>query len=210
VLYHLRNLEEAGRVPELPVFVDSPMACDATPIYLAHREDHDIDFTGVEERGGTPLATRRTQFVRSAKQSKQLNAFKGPGIIISASGMATGGRILHHLKYRLPKPQNTIMFVGYQAVGTRGRRMLEGEKEIRIHGELVPVNAQLVQVTGFSAHADWQETLNWMDGFEGAPKQTLMVHGEPSALKALADRVAQRGWHTYVPRHLETVELARP
>ncbi len=210
VLYHLRNLEEAGRVPELPVFVDSPMACDATPIYLAHREDHDIDFTGVEERGGTPLATKRTQFVRSAKQSKELNSFKGPGIIISASGMATGGRVLHHLKYRLPKPQNTIMFVGYQAVGTRGRRILEGEKEIRIHGEMVPINAQLVQVTGFSAHADWQETLRWMDGFTGAPKQTLMVHGEPSALKALADRVAQRGWNTYVPRHLETVELARP
>jgi len=210
VLYHLRNLEEAGRIPELPVFVDSPMACDATPIYLANKDDHDIDFVNVEARGGTPLATKLTRFVRSANESKALNSVKGPAIIISASGMATGGRVLHHLKWRLPKEQNTILFVGYQAVGTRGRRMLEGEKEIRIHGELVPVRAALVQVSGFSAHADWQETLQWMDGFTAPPKQTLMVHGEPSALKALADRVAARGWSTYVPRHLEEVELARP
>jgi metallo-beta-lactamase family protein len=186
VLYHLRNLEEAGRIPELPVFVDSPMACDATPIYLAHREDHDLDFSAVEERGGSPLATRRTQFVRSASQSKQLNAVKGPGIIISASGMATGGRVLHHLKHRLPRESNTVLFVGYQAVGTRGRRMLEGEKEIRIHGEMVPVRAALVQVSGFSAHADWQETLAWMDGFTAPPKQTL-IHASVSCQSACAE-----------------------
>lgn len=209
VLYHLRNLEEAGRIPELPVYVDSPMACDATPIYLANRDDHDIDFAAVEERGGTPLATKKTRFTRSSKQSKAINELKGPGIIISASGMATGGRILHHLAHRLPREQNTILFVGYQAVGTRGRRMLEGEKEIRIHGELVPVRAALVQVSGFSAHADWKETLQWMDGFTSPPKQTLMVHGEPVALKALAERVAARGWQTYVPRHLEKIEVAR-
>jgi metallo-beta-lactamase family protein len=210
VLYHLHNLEKAGRIPVLPVFVDSPMAVDATPIYLAHREEHDLDFTSVAEHDGSPLATQKTTFTRSVEQSKALNSFKGPGIIISASGMATGGRVLHHLKYRLPHPQNTVLFVGYQSVGTRGRRMLEGDKEIKIHGEMVPVRAALVQVSGFSAHADWQETLHWMDGFKAAPKQTLLVHGEPSALSALAERVKARGWHTYVPRHLETVELARP
>jgi metallo-beta-lactamase family protein len=209
VLYHLRNLEEASRIPELPVWVDSPMACDATPIYLAHHEDHDLDFTAVEERGQSPLATRHTRFTRSVKQSKELNAFKGPGIIISASGMATGGRVLHHLRQRLPREQNTILFVGYQAFGTRGRRLVDGEKEIRILGEQVPVRAALMQVSGFSAHADWQETLQWMDGFTAPPKQTLMVHGEPPALNALAARVAARGWDTYVPRHLEKIELAR-
>src|SRR5581483_8036673 len=160
--------------------------------------------------GGSPLCTRKTTFTRSVEQSKAINAFKGPGIIISASGMATGGRVLHHLKYRLPHEQNTVLFVGYQSTGTRGRRMLDGEKEIRIHGQPVPVRAALVQVSGFSAHADWQETLQWMDGFKTPPKQTLLVHGEPSALSALSERVKARGWNTYVPRHLETVELARP
>jgi metallo-beta-lactamase family protein len=207
VLYHLRNLEEQRRIPELPVWVDSPMACDATPIYLAHREDHDLDFSSVEDRGGTPLATRLTRFVRSRDQSKAINAAKGPGIIISASGMATGGRVLHHLKQRLPKEQNTVLFVGYQAVGTRGRRILEGEKEIKIMGDLVPVRAALVQVSGYSAHSDWQETLQWMDGFTAPPKHTLFVHGEPPALSALAERVKARGWHTHIPRHLEKVEL---
>jgi metallo-beta-lactamase family protein len=210
VLYHLHNLEKAGRIPVLPVFVDSPMAVDATPIYLAHREEHDLDFTAAEKDGGSPLCTKKTTFTRSVEQSKAINNLKGPGIIISASGMATGGRVLHHLKYRLPHAQNTVLFVGYQSVGTRGRRMLEGEKEIRIHGELVPVRAALVQVSGFSAHADWQETLMWMDGFKTPPKQTLLVHGENPALTALSERVKARGWNTYVPRHLETVELARP
>jgi metallo-beta-lactamase family protein len=209
VLYHLHNLERAGRIPELPVYVDSPMAVDATPIYLAHREEHDLDFTA-EAANGSPLATKKTHFTRSVEQSKAINSFKGPGIIISASGMATGGRVLHHLKYRLPHEQNTVLFVGYQSVGTRGRRLLEGEKEIPIHGERVPVRAALMQVSGFSAHADWQETLEWMKGFTAPPTQTLLVHGEPAALASLAERVKARGWNTGVPKHLETVELARP
>lgn len=208
VLYHLRNLEEANRIPSLPVFVDSPMACDATPIYMAHPEDHDLDMRAIHDRGETPLATRRTQFTRSVDQSKMVNAFKGAAIIISASGMATGGRILHHLKQRLPDPKNAILFVGYQSVGTRGRRMLEGEKEIKIHGQMIPVNAQLLQVSGFSAHADWVEMLRWMDGFTAPPRQTLLVHGEDKALLALKARVEAKGWKVAIPRHLETVQLA--
>jgi|CXWL01.1.fsa_nt_gi metallo-beta-lactamase family protein len=208
VLYYLRQLESESRIPELPVFVDSPMACDATPLYLAHSEDHDLVMRSIVDRGESPLATRRTQFTRSAEQSKQLNRFKGPGIIISASGMATGGRILHHLKHRLPQPNNTVLFVGYQSEGTRGRRMLDGEKEIRIHGAMVPVHAQLMQVSGFSAHADWQEMLRWMDGFTAAPAQTILVHGEQKALEALKARVVAKGWKTHIPAHLERVELA--
>ena len=207
VLYYLRKLEAEARIPELPVFVDSPMACDATPLYLAHAEDHDLVMQSLIDRGESPLATRRTQFTRGVEQSKQLNRFKGPGIIISASGMATGGRILHHLKLRLPDPNNAVLFVGYQSEGTRGRRMLDGEKEVRIHGTDVPVRAQLLQVSGFSAHADWQEMLRWMDGFSAPPKQTLLVHGETGALEALKARVSAKGWKTHVPTHLERVEL---
>ncbi|MCY1079186.1 MBL fold metallo-hydrolase [Archangium lansingense] len=208
LLYHLRNLEAEKRIPELDVFVDSPMACDATPIYLAHAEEHDLDMSAIVKRGESPLATKRTRFITSPQESKRINLVDGPGIIISASGMATGGRILHHLKYRLPDPRNTVLFVGYQSDGSRGRRMLDGEKEIKIHGQMVRVEAQLRTVSGFSAHADWTETLRWMDGFEAPPRQTLLVHGEPSALRALKERVEARGWAAHIPEHLEKVELA--
>jgi metallo-beta-lactamase family protein len=209
LLYHLRHLEEERRIPEVKVFVDSPMACDATPIYLAHPEEHDLVMRALVDRGATPLATRRTRFVTSPNESKRLNEFEGPGIIISASGMATGGRVLHHLKHRLPNPRNTVLFVGYQSEGTRGRRMLDGEKEIKIHGQMIPVEAELRVVSGFSAHADWKETLRWMEGFQSPPRQTLLVHGEPSALQGLKHRVEAQGWKAYVPRYLEQVELAQ-
>lgn len=209
LLYHLDNLERAGRIPEVPVFVDSPMACNATPIYLAHANDHDLTMRELIEEGKTPLQTRSTRFVVSAKESRTINAFTGPGIIISASGMATGGRILHHLARRLPDPRNTVLFVGYQAVGTRGRRMLEGEPTVRIHGHEVEVKAKLTQISGFSAHADWKELLQWMDGFTRPPKQVLLVHGEDSALTALQARVHEKGWPAYIPDHLERVELVR-
>lgn len=207
LLYHLDELERAKRIPELPVFVDSPMACDATPIYLAHASDHDLDMKRLVREGKSPLQTRHTRFVVSANESKQLNRFDGPGIIISASGMATGGRILHHLKHRAPDPRNTIVFVGYQSVGTRGRRMLDGEPTVRLHGQEVPIRAHVKQISGFSAHADWSEMLRWMDGFTTPPKQVLLVHGEDAALAALKARVEAKGWPTAIPRHLERVEL---
>ncbi|MDY7228285.1 MBL fold metallo-hydrolase [Hyalangium rubrum] len=209
LLYHLRNLEEEGRIPEVDVFVDSPMACDATPIYLAHPEEHDLGMSSLVDRGATPLATRRTRFITSPNESKRLNQFQGPGIIISASGMATGGRVLHHLKHRLPDARNTILFVGYQSEGSRGRRLQDGEKESRIHGQMVPVAAEIRTVSGFSAHADWRETMRWMEGFQSPPRQTLLVHGEPVALQGLKSRVESQGWQAYVPRYLERVELAR-
>ncbi len=209
LLYHLRHLEETHRIPEVPVYVDSPMACDATPIYLAHPEEHDLAMKALVERGKTPLATRRTRFVTSPNDSKRLNLLEGPGIIISASGMATGGRVLHHLKHRLPDARNMVLFVGYQSEGTRGRRLVDGEKEIKIHGQMIPVEAEIRVVSGFSAHADWTETLRWMEGFESPPRQTLLVHGEPAALQALQARVEAKGWKTAVPHYLDRVELAR-
>jgi metallo-beta-lactamase family protein len=210
ILYYLRQLESEKRIPTLDVFVDSPMACDATPFYLAHEEEHDLTMRSLLDRGIRPLEPGRTRFVNAVEESKKLRGFDGPGIIISASGMATGGRVLHHLKQRLPSDRNTILFVGYQAVGTRGRRMLDGEKEIRIHGENIPVNAVLKTISGFSAHADWREMLRWMEGFEHPPRQTLLVHGEPKALSALAERVKKKGWPVHIPAHGETVPLAAP
>lgn len=207
LLYHLGNLEEQNRIPTLDVWLDSPMACDATPLYLAHAEDHDEAMREIVNRGRSPFQTRKTHFVNSVEQSKALNRRSGPGIIISASGMATGGRVLHHLKNRLPDPNSTVLFVGYQSAGTRGRRILEGEKEIKIHGQFVPVRAQIRQVTGFSAHADKDEMVRWMAGFQNPPHQTLLVHGEPDALAALRATVEAKGWPAYVPQYMEKVEL---
>lgn len=208
ILFRLGQLERQKLIPVLPVYVDSPMACDATPIYLAHIADHDVEMRALAEGGSSPLRTEQTRFVTSAKESKTLNGIRHAAVIISASGMATGGRILHHLKHRLPDSKNVILFVGYQSEGTRGRRLLDGESKIKMHGQFVDVRAQIMKVSGFSAHADWTEMLKWMDGFSQPPKQVLLVHGETSALEAMRARLLAKGWPAAVPQHLETVELA--
>ena len=210
ILYRLGMLEREKRIPELPVFVDSPMACDATPLYLAHAHEHDFEMRAILDEGFAPLRTANTRFVTAAKESKAINTFRGPGVIISASGMATGGRVLHHLKQRLTHERNTVLFVGYQSEGTRGRRLVEGEKEIKLLGEVVPVRAKVLNISGFSAHADWHEMLRWMEGFTTPPKQTLLVHGEASALESLRQKVAAKGWPVSVPAHLQKVELVMP
>ncbi len=210
ILYRLGILERAKRIPELPVFVDSPMACDATPLYLSHAHEHDFEMRSIVDEGFSPLRTAGTRFVTSSKESKAINGFRGPGIIVSASGMATGGRVLHHLKHRLGDDKSTVLFVGYQSEGTRGRRLLEGEKQLKLLGEVIEVRAKIVNISGFSAHADWHEMLRWMEGFKSPPKQTLLVHGEATALEALRQRVAAKGWPVAVPRHLEKVELVKP
>jgi metallo-beta-lactamase family protein len=133
---------------------------------------------------------------------------EGPCVILSASGMATGGRIMHHLRHRLPDARNLVLFVGYQSPGTRGHRLLSGERELKLFGELVPVKAEIRSISGFSAHADYAEMMRWMDGFKSPPKQTLLVHGEPDALEAQRARLAARGWPVKVPKYLETVALA--
>ena len=207
VLFLLRELEQKGRIPSLPVFVDSPMATDATPVYRAHREDHDLEMDALLDRGVEPLAPRQLRFTRTAEQSKAINRVQGPCIIVSASGMATGGRVLHHLAHRLPEPTTTILLVGFQAVGTRGWSLLNGAESVRIHGTDVPVRARVVTLPGFSAHGDRDEVTRWLDGVPGPPRRTFCVHGESSALAAQAARIAARGWEVHVPRHLETVEL---
>ncbi len=207
LLFEIRALEEAGEIPELPVFVDSPMAVDATPIYLAHREDHDDEMTRLVTSGAEPLRPARLTFARSPEQSKAINGVRGPCIIISASGMATGGRILHHLAHRLPDPSCTVLLVGFQAAGTRGARLQAGEPEVRIHGEMVPVRARVAALSGFSAHADHAEVSRWLAALPRRPRRLFCVHGEPAALGAQAERLRAAGWNAVIPSHLEEFAL---
>jgi metallo-beta-lactamase family protein len=207
ILFALEALEQARAIPELPVFVDSPMAVDATPIFLAHREDHDDEMARRISAGEEPLRPAKLSFSRSVQQSKAINERRGPFVVISASGMATGGRVLHHLARRLPDPTTTVLLVGFQAAGTRGARLQAGEPFLRIHGEEIPVKARVASISGFSAHADEEELVRWMSGFPAPARRTFLVHGEPTALAAAKARMDRMGWPAHVPAHLETVEL---
>jgi len=192
LLWMLHHLEDAGRIPQLPVYVDSPSATDVTEIYLHHPEDLDEEFLAELRRGQAPLHTANSHFVRSVEESKQLNGLRGPAIIISASGMATGGRIMHHLAHRLPDPKTTVLLVGFQALGTRGRALQDGAKTLKLFGEDVPVQARVETIHGLSAHADQNEMLRWLGGFTQAPRTTYLVHGEPQAAKALGDLISSK------------------
>lgn len=208
LIYYLRELEDEQRIPMLPVIVDSPMGASATRFYAKHKEEHDLDMQRLAEDNRNALATHHFTLVQGREGSKRLNALRGPAVIISASGMATGGRIMHHLYHNLPDPNNTVVLVGYQAEGTRGRRLQNGEKTLRLLGEEVPVNARIETVGSLSAHADSTEILRWLQGFNRPPRQTFIVHGEPEASRALRDLiVGQLGWSVTIPHHQEVVEL---
>jgi metallo-beta-lactamase family protein len=154
------------------------------------------------------LSPKQIAYTKDVNDSKALAAVKGPAIIISASGMLQGGRILHHLQQRLSKPENTVLFVGYQAEGTRGRALLEGKKEVKIHGQKISVNAKIENISGFSGHADYNEIIAWLMGFNRPPKKTFIVHGEPDASKALAEKIKSKfGWDTVIPEFEQTFEL---
>jgi metallo-beta-lactamase family protein len=209
LVYYLRELEEEGLIPVLPVAVDSPMGVDVTRLYSRHHTDHDFDMERIEKLSRNPLATRDFSLVQNRTGSKGLDARKGPAIIISASGMATGGRVLHHLARYLPDPASAVILVGYQAVGTRGRRLHGGEKEIKIHGEWVTVNAQVESMGSLSAHADSEEIMRWLGGFKRPPRTTFIVHGEPDASQVLHSKIVKElGWNAVIPTYNEIVELA--
>jgi metallo-beta-lactamase family protein len=157
--------------------------------------------------GEEPLRPAKLSFARTPGQSKAINEVRGPCVIISASGMATGGRVLHHLAHRLPDPRTTVLLVGYQAAGTRGWSLQNGAETLRIHGEDVPVKARVASITGFSAHADENELSGWLATFPVPPRRTFLVHGEPSALAAAKDRMDRLGWPSHVPRHLEEITV---
>jgi metallo-beta-lactamase family protein len=208
LLYGLRQLEDAGRIPALPVFIDSPMAIDVTEIYLRHPEEHDLDMARLAARGASPLATRRTRLLRTPEESKSLNDQAGPMIIISASGMATGGRILHHLIRRLPDPSTTVALVGYQAAGTRGRALEDGAQTLRVFGQDLAVRARVLKFDGLSAHADQTDLLRWLRGFQEPPRQTFVVHGEPQPADVLAAAIrTQLQWNARVAEDREVVAL---
>jgi len=208
VLWLLQHLEDERRIPVLPVYVDSPSATDVTEIYRRHTDDLDTGMIDQMRRGERSLHTKRGQFCRTVQESKRLNDVRGPVIIISSSGMATGGRILHHLQHRLPDPRTTVLLVGFQAEGTRGRALQDDAKTIRIFGGAVPVAARVETINGLSAHADRTETLRWLTGFTRPPRQTYLVHGEPPEAQALAVAIKQRfGWSVQAARDGETVSI---
>jgi metallo-beta-lactamase family protein len=208
LIYTIRKMEDDGEIPAIPVHVDSPMGLEATEIYCRHTEEHDFEMQQLRSKDNCPISSHKMVVHKTPEQSKSINQFKGPMVIISASGMATGGRVLHHLKHRLPNLDTTVLFAGYQAEGTRGRSLQDGAKEIKLLGELVPVRAKIKVFDGFSAHADQGEILRWLGTFKKAPQMTYIVHGEPPAAAALADVIrAQLKWKVEVARHQQKVAL---
>jgi metallo-beta-lactamase family protein len=233
LIYWLKRLEDEKRIPVLPVFVDSPMAVEALSRYTQrlHELDPELHPESADdkaphgpadhgeaspararharhERQLCAFCTTRFRTIATAAESKALTASKTPAIVISASGMATGGRVLHHLKAALPDARNTVLFAGYQAAGTRGRSLVDGEKTVRIHGETIPVHASIALIESMSAHADSKEIVHWLQGFTKPPQLTFIVHGEPAAMQALSATIDQTfHWKTKMPQHGETVEL---
>ena len=207
ILFLWRRLEHEGRIPKLPLFVDSPMATDATPLYLKHPEDQSAEVRSLLTRHVRPLHPSRLQFVRGAADSARLLERDGFFAVIAASGMVTGGRILSHLEEHLPHPETTVLLVGYQAEETRGRRLLEGATELKLRGITVLVRAKIAQMSGFSAHADWTEEERWLSRAPAAPGRVFLVHGEPLALEAQRVRLAAKGWRVEAPQPGAQVQL---
>lgn len=207
VLYWLKRLEASARIPVLPIYIDSPMAARALEFYRSRLSELDPDIA-VAERELCAFCTARLMTIASVQQSKDLVASSEPAIVVAASGMATGGRVLHHLAAVLPDPRNTVLFVGHQAAGTRGRQLVDGAKYVRLHGQSVPVAARVERIDSMSAHADAGEIMRWLSGFSSTPAMTYLVHGEPAALEALETRITTTlRWPVHVARYLERVAL---
>ncbi len=206
ILYRIRELEESGRIPSVPVYLDSPMAIDATEMYSRHHEEHDMEMKALEQSGSSPLRPKQLQFTHSIEESKRLNSMRGPMVIISASGMATAGRVPHHLKRRLPYRENVVAFVGYQAEGTPGRELLDGTDRLRIHGKDIDVRAEVTRLEAYSAHADEDELVRWVT--EASPEQVVLVHGEDEGREALAKRFREEfGIEAHLPNLGDTLDV---
>jgi len=208
LLYMLHELVFDGDLPEIPTYLDSPMGIEATALYSRALAEHDVEMKQFFADQVNPIFPSNLQVTPTSTESRKLNHLKGPAIIISASGMATGGRILHHLKLRLPDKRNTVIFVGYQAQGTKGRRLVEGEPEVKIHGEWIPVNAHVTQITGLSAHADAGELMIWLSRRQRDPEKVVLIHGEYESQQALAKRLNDEfGWQPVIPDLGETLTI---
>jgi metallo-beta-lactamase family protein len=208
ILLILRDGMKDGSIPRVPVHLDSPMAIDATEIYCKYTADQKVEHPHQGGKGCV-FFFGQLDLSQSVEESKRLNLMPGPRVIISASGMATGGRVVHHLKSRLPDPKNIVLFVGFQAPGTRGRTMVQGAEEVKIHGEMVPVRAQIRQIDALSAHADRSELVRWCGTFDAhAPSRVFLTHGEPEASESIAALLHETyGWETRVPNPLEKAGL---
>lgn len=208
LLYVLRALQDAGELPRLPVYVDSPLATGATSVLAGHPEEFDAEMAALIRNGTQPLEPHGLTIVRSSEESKKLNALSGPAIIIAGSGMATGGRILHHLEHHLEDPRATVIFAGYQGEGTLGRQLLDGAKQVHLYGHPVEVRAQILDVQGLSAHADRGEVLRWLKQAPKPPRRVFLVHGEPAAAEALKSRIEQElRWAVSVAQLGERIAL---
>ena len=202
LLYHLWRLKASGRLPLTPIYLDSPMAIDATELLHKHQDDHRIPYEACAEVCATAT------YVHDVEHSKAVTASPVPKVILAASGMATGGRVLHHIKSYGPDRRNTILFSGFQAAGTRGRSMVEGAGEVKIHGQWIPIRAEVANLQMLSAHADAGEILRWLGRFRRPPRKVFIVHGEPHASDALRLRIKDElGWASVVPDMLERFEL---
>lgn len=211
ILVKLRELMEQGLIPRVPIYADSPMALKALAFYRNAIDEGSAEIrTEVRDawRGRDPFDPGTLVELVSVEESKTINDPTEPCIIISASGMGTGGRVVHHLRQMLPKAKHTVLLVGYQAIGTRGRTLVDGAEEVRMHGEMVPVKASIEQIGSFSVHADANELLEWLGAATPAPKKVFVVHGEAGAAETLGDRIkSQLGWPSHVPHDGESVEL---
>ncbi|MCB5187539.1 MBL fold metallo-hydrolase [Methylobacillus caricis] len=202
LLYYIHKIKQERRIPDLPVYLNSPMAADATEIFLRHTAEHKLSAAQCRE------LARVARIISTVEQSIALNALREPAIILAASGMVSGGRVVHHLKSLGPDPRNTVLFAGYQAAGTRGAALLDGADSVKIHGEYVPMRAEIAALGNLSAHADYQEIMQWLAQCPSAPRQTFIVHGEPVAADALRHRIEeQKQWNVMVPEYLQTVVL---
>lgn len=209
ILYFIRELEDEKKIPVLPVCLDSPMATAATKAYAARTEEQDEEYADVRKNNPTPLRTHSMLACASKEESKRINDLEGARVIIAASGMMNGGRVLHHALRLLPDENATVVFVGYQAAGTLGRRVADGEKQVKVLGQWVPVRCNVEKIGGFSAHADWKEVIRWLDGMPSAPKRVFVIHGEPEAAQAMAGHIRDRfAWQIEVPEYGEKFELA--
>ena len=208
LMYFFKQLQDAGRMPRIPIYIDSPMAVSATHAYAQAQEEHDEELKISIAEGSSELEPANLNYVRDREQSKALNRQDGPQIIISGSGMANGGRIKHHLRSRLGDENTFVLFTGYQAEGTLGRDLIEGQPTVSIFGEDVTVRARVDKLNSLSAHCDQKEMMNWLSFFRTPPKKTFIVHGEPEAQEVLAAKIKDElGWEVNIPEFGDTTEL---
>lgn len=208
LLYYLRELKVAKRIPDIPIIIDSPMALDATSIYRESPEDYDEAALGIMKQGREPFSCPKLRFVRNRGESIQLNSVDAPMVLISASGMLTGGRILHHLRHRIGDPRNTILFVGFQPPGSRGAWIKSNPETVRVFGQELPMRARVAEITSLSAHGDRSELLRWCKSCSGKPGKVAVVHGElPVAQQFAALLGKELGWDAAVPSYLQSYEV---